>query len=427
MKNTDTHKFRTTVSYVGIALIAASSLVYAQDSTAPPAPPPDQQQPVNPSGGWRRVGDPPPSQDPPAAPSYPNYASNQDPPNQGNGYPAYQSADPNQAPPAPPTQPNYGNPPSDGNQPAYGNQPNYSNQPNYGNQPNYQAPPAQVPAQLTIPAGTFMTVRINQVLSSDKNQVGDGFSATLVQPLVVNGIVIAEPGQTIGGRVAMAQRHGMGVPARLGVQLTTLTLVDGQQIPINSQLVSRKGGTTPGGAEAGTIVATTGIGAAIGAAADWGTGAAIGAGAGALAGLIGVVVTHNHASVIYPEQILTFRLETPVTISTANSAQAFRYVQPNEYDRPYYAQSGPGPYATAPPPPGPYYYGYPYPYAYGGYSYWGPGFSFYWGPAFYGRGWYGGYRGWYGGRYYAGHGYVSTGRGSVTGGFRGGVSGGSRR
>ncbi len=284
-----------------------------------------------------------------------------------------------------------------------------------------------------------MTVRINQPLSSDKNQVGDAFSATLVQPLVVNGIVVAEPGQTIVGRVAIAEKHGTGHPAKLGVQLTTLTLVDGQQVPIQTQLISRRGGTTPGGVEAGTVVATTGIGAAIGAAAGWGTGAAIGAGAGAVAGLIGAVVTHNHASVIYPEQVLTFRIEAPVAINTANSTQAFRYVEPNEYDRPYYAQAGPGPgqYAAAAPPPAyaydPYYYGY-------GVSllcrlsYWGPGFGFYWGPGFYGRGYIGGYRGgvygrggFYGGRGFVGGGVVRGGFGGHVGGSVGHVGGGGRR
>src|SRR5205807_2414886 len=142
--------------------------------------------------------------------------------------------------------------------------------------------------------GTYLTVRVNEMLSSAKNQPGDAFTATLTQPLVVNGVVVAEPGQTVGGRVAIVQKHSTNKAAQLGVQLTNMTLVDGQQVPIVTQFISRQGGTTPGGAEAGSVIATTGLGAAIGAAADWGTGAAIGAGAGAVAGLIGVVLTHNH-------------------------------------------------------------------------------------------------------------------------------------
>ena len=135
-------------------------------------------------------------------------------------------------------------------------------------------------------------------------------------PAVVDGVVVAERGQTLGGRVEEAQRAGraQGV-SRLAVQLTDLSLVDGQQLPIQTQLISRSGPTSEG-RDAGTIASTTVMGAAIGAVADWGRGAAIGAGVGAVAGTIGVLLTRGHEIVIYPESVLTFRIEAPVTIST---------------------------------------------------------------------------------------------------------------
>ena len=67
---------------------------------------------------------------------------------------------------------------------------------------------APEPFQLTINAGTFVTVRVDEPLSSDRNQPGDAFSATLMQPLVVDGVVVAQRGQTIGGRVTEAQKAG---------------------------------------------------------------------------------------------------------------------------------------------------------------------------------------------------------------------------
>jgi len=235
---------------------------------------------------------------------------------------------------------------------------------------------------------------VNQFLSSDQNQQGDAFSASLIQPLVVNGVVVAEPGQTIGGRVVEAQKAGrIEGTARLRVQLTELTLVDGQQIPIQTQLISRRGDTSVG-RDAAAVAGTAGLGAAIGSAADWGRGAAIGAGAGAAVGVLGVLITRGSPSVIAPEQALTFRLEAPVTIYTDRAPQTFRYVQPNEYDRPVNSQPGPGQYTSAPYPapyggapapyPAPYYgagLGYPY------YSpfYYGPSFSFFVGRSYYGR------------------------------------------
>jgi len=268
-----------------------------------------------------------------------------------------------------------------------------------GPAPNMPVSNMPVPARLTLPAGAFVTVRINQPLSSDRNQPGDAFSATLVQPLIVDGVIVAEPGQTIGGRVVEAQKAGrVEGTSRLKIQLTDLTLVDGQVVPVQSQLISRNGPTSVGRDAAG-IAGTTAVGAAIGAGVGWGTGAAIGAGAGAVVGTIGVLLTRGHPTIIGPESALTFRVEAPVTIATDHAPQAFRFVSPNDYNRPPGFQSRVGP---PPPPSGPYGpgyvagypgYGYPYPYYAYGYPYYGPGFGVYFGPGFYyGRGFYG--RGW---------------------------------
>src|SRR5437867_6234167 len=204
-----------------------------------------------------------------------------------------------------------------------------------------------VAPQLTIKPGTFVTVRVNQVLSSDRNQAGDAFASTLVRPIVVDGVVVAQRGETVGGLVTEAQKAGrVQGTSRLAVQLTDLTVVDGDQVPIQSQLISR-GGPTSVGRDAAAVGGTTALGAAVGAAADSGRGAAIGAGAGAAVGILGVLLTRGKATVIYPESVLTFRIDAPVTISTERAPQAFRYVEPNEYDWPTYEANGP------PPPPRP--------------------------------------------------------------------------
>jgi hypothetical protein len=233
-----------------------------------------------------------------------------------------------------------------------------------------------LPPEVTIKPGTFVTVRTDQPLSSDRNQEGDVFSATLTQPVVVDGIVVAQRGQTVMGRVAEARKAGRasGV-SHLSLQLTGLTLADGTQANIQSQMITRNGHTSVGN-DVAAVATTTAVGAAIGAAADWGRGAAIGAGAGAVAGIAGVLLTRGQPTVVYPETALTFRIETPVTVSTARAPQAFRYVDPYEYDRPVQTQvvheRRPAPYYNAPPP---YYYGGWYGpgyYPYGGWG-WGGG------------------------------------------------------
>ena len=134
-----------TVTYgLLFGLLAAPGLILAQDQPDnSPVPPEVQQQNSPNTGGWRRADEPPPSQQNSPGPNYyPNYSQNQQ------------------------------------NQGPYGDR---------GPAPSY----GPVPSHLTIKPGTFVTVRVNQGLSSDRNQVGDAFSATLVKPLVVDGVVLA--------------------------------------------------------------------------------------------------------------------------------------------------------------------------------------------------------------------------------------------
>jgi hypothetical protein len=343
------------LSYCLAGLLCVSGMASAQDSSQQPHP-------------WRRAADLPSEQAPQAPVDLDASGPDQGPPPPPN-YSANQAG--NQAPPA------------------------YQQQ--------YPAPPPRevprddrysVPAILTIRPGTYVTVRVDQWLSSDRNQQGDTFFASLAEPLVVDGVVVAQRGQTVRGRVTEAQKAGrVEGTSRLGIELTGLTLVDGQQVGIQSQMVVRNGQTSVG-RDAGAVAGTTALGAIIGAGADYGRGAAIGAGAGAAAGIIGVLLTRGRPSEISPESMLTFQLETVVTVATDRAPQAFRYASPGDYGRDYAYSREPAPRAVAPRPAyyppyyGPYggYYGpgyYPY--------YGGVGLSVFVGPRY--GGYYRGYRG----------------------------------
>jgi len=247
--------------------------------------------------------------------------------------------------------------------------------------------PQSPPSTLTLPAGSWITVRLDQWLSSDRNRPGDAFTATLAQPLVANGRVIARRGQTVGGVVASAEKAGrVKGTSRLGLELTELSLVDGRQIQVKTTLQERRGDTSVG-RDVGAVGASSGVGAAIGAAAEGGLGAGIGAIAGAAASTIGVLVTRGKPTVVYPEDQLTFRLEAPVTLSLGSSDQAFQPVRQEDYEQTRLAERGPQPGAPPPVYDGgyypPYYYGYYPPFFYGS------SFVFYSHPRyFYHRGYY---------------------------------------
>ena len=375
-----TQSLKKPLGYAVLSLLVAGGLAWAQDSqdSAPPPPPPQQSAP---DPGWHRFqqnGPQPNTQSP--APVYRG-----DPADSGYGQtPPDQGQD--QGPIGPPTRQGQYPPPQAGNQPA----------------------PPPVPPELTIRPGTVVTVRTNQAISSDRNQVGDSFSGVLTQPIVVNGVVVAAPGEPVMGRVTEARKAGLvkGV-SRLGLELTSITMVDGNPVVLKTATTGHSGPTS-NGRDAAAVATTTGLGAVIGASvAPWrdvGASTAIGAGAGAAVGILGVLLTRGRPTIVPPETVLTFQIQQPIEVSTTAAPQAFQYIQPEDYaqgdqqgppprQRPRYGPGyGPG-----------YGAGYPY-YGYPGYSpYWAPGFGFWVGPRFWGGGY---YRGWYGrGRGFYGRGF----------------------
>ena len=176
------------------------------------------------------------------------------------------------------------------------------------------APPPQ-PMKVTLTEGTVLPVRIGETLSSEKNEIGDSWSGTLSQPLVINGLVIAERGAQVEGRVTDVKRAGRvkGV-ASMTVALTRLTTADGQRINLQTSGISRAGKDETK-RDVGKVAIASGIGAAIGAIAGGGRGAGIGAGAGAGAGTGVVLATRGGPAVIANETLLSFRVSEPVTIT----------------------------------------------------------------------------------------------------------------
>ena len=199
--------------------------------------------------------------------------------------------------------------------------------------PGLAQQPDALPEELFAPVGTVLTVRIQDFLSSNKNEPGDRFMATLQQPLVIEGWVVARPGQTVMGEVTSANKAGrVKGTSELAVELSEIVLVDGQQVPIRTQLMKNYGKQSHD-EDASVIAGGAAMGILIGATAGEGKGAAIGAGVGAAAGVIGVLSTRGHATEIYPESTITFRLDAPLTISTEKSRRAFLAVSPRDYEK----------------------------------------------------------------------------------------------
>ncbi|HUB78775.1 MAG TPA: hypothetical protein VMB03_08275 [Bryobacteraceae bacterium] len=60
-----------------------------------------------------------------------------------------------------------------------------------------------------IPSGTELHVRINEALSTDRNEPGDAFTAALVAPVMVNGTVVLPVGTQFAGHVLANHEAGI--------------------------------------------------------------------------------------------------------------------------------------------------------------------------------------------------------------------------
>ncbi|MGB2668382.1 MAG: BON domain-containing protein [Candidatus Acidiferrum sp.] len=179
------------------------------------------------------------------------------------------------------------------------------------------APVAPPPPQPTVvPAGTSLTVTVDQALSSKTSQAGQTFLATLARPVSLDGVTAIPKGSGVAGTVITAKQKGkIKGEGELSLALTSIT-VRGQNYSIQTgtldSTIKGKGkrtAVTTGGGAAG--------GALIGGIAGGGKGAGIGALVGAAGGFVGGAMTGNKQIEIPAETALTFTLSKSITLPPA--------------------------------------------------------------------------------------------------------------
>jgi len=173
--------------------------------------------------------------------------------------------------------------------------------------------PRPAPEPIIVPAGTALTVTVDQALGSKTSQSGQTFLATLAQPVTVSGKTAIPKGSSVTGTVVSAKAKGkIKGEGELVLSLRSIT-IRGQNYPIQTgtldSTVKGKGkrtAVTTGGGAAG--------GALIGGLAGGGKGAGIGALVGAAGGLVGGAMTGNKQIEIPAESPLTFTLSKSLTL-----------------------------------------------------------------------------------------------------------------
>ena len=184
--------------------------------------------------------------------------------------------------------------------------------------PETEAHVEMKPANLTIPAGTRISVRTIDAIDSTRNLVGDSFQASLAEPLTLDGKVIVEQDALVFGRLTQSKESGTFTGrSQLRLELTGV-VVNGNNVP----LVTGEYEVTGKSRSASTAKRTFGgaaLGAIIGAVADGGQGAAIGAGVGAGAGAGSEIITKGDQVKVPSETLIDFTLQQEVSIPTRPS------------------------------------------------------------------------------------------------------------
>ena len=182
--------------------------------------------------------------------------------------------------------------------------PSNPNSPN----PGGPAPIERVtPVVRTAPAGTAVTIRTTEEISSKGDVDGQRFTAVLERPVVSHGTVIFERGTPVSGEVVGEKNKGTFKGA--GDVRIVLTAIGRQPVKTSEYEQVDKGRGKRTGAFIG---GGGGLGALIGGIAGGGKGALIGGLAGAGAGTVGST-TGSKNVVIRPESVITFRLREPVS------------------------------------------------------------------------------------------------------------------
>jgi hypothetical protein len=165
-----------------------------------------------------------------------------------------------------------------------------------------------------VPQGTVLALRMETHLNSKSSQVGDPFTATVKDAVVVNDTVAIPAGSKIEGHVTVVEpARRLSRSGTIAVEFDRLILPNGRSYRIYGELTSldpderkkidEESRVSGGSTRKRTIVfigGGAGVGAVIGVLSGGGKGAAIGTGVGAAIGAAGVLLSKGYEAEVNP-------------------------------------------------------------------------------------------------------------------------------
>jgi hypothetical protein len=162
-------------------------------------------------------------------------------------------------------------------------------------------------ASTTLPSGTEISVRTNEVIESKNASVGQRFSAQIAADILDNNGAVRIPK---GSDAQLVIRTNGDSDSNLILDIDTVS-ISGTRYAVSTGDLTEKGGEGLGANKKTGVMVGGGaaVGTLIGALIGGGKGAAIGAAVGAGAGVGGVVLTKGKEVRVPSETLLSFRLD----------------------------------------------------------------------------------------------------------------------
>jgi hypothetical protein len=195
-----------------------------------------------------------------------------------------------------------------------------------------QAPPPEPPRTAPAPApqprtatasvgiGTTLSLTLDETLSTETNQPGDAFTATLKDPVYApDGAVLIPAGATVRGRVTQVQKSNrVGETAVISLAFEAISFgnnsypLEASVVSANPERVSRQ----TGGQTAGKVAAGAAAGAILGRVLGKDTKSAVkGAVIGAAAGTAIAMGTADVDAVLRAGSVMVIKVDAPIEVT----------------------------------------------------------------------------------------------------------------
>lgn len=183
-------------------------------------------------------------------------------------------------------------------------------------------PPEPTPTpKVTVPAGTQLSIRLTDEVSSEKAQVGDVFHGSISAPITIDEQTVIPTTADVEGRVVEVKSAGrFAGQSVLTLELTKLTM-NGRSYNLQTSQWT-KSGNGRGKSTATKVGGGAAVGAILGGIFGGGKGAAIGAAAGAGAGTGVSAATKGQQIVLNPEAVIAFQLQNSLTVTPGANRSA---------------------------------------------------------------------------------------------------------